>query len=83
MKKKILFIALTIISIILVGTFTILDVNAFLKLKELTEPDAYRVLVFIGWLIMVLASFIASFIFLVQVLKLSGKKEMDSNEKNS
>jgi hypothetical protein len=80
MKKKTIFIILTFISIILIALFTILAVDAFTKMKSTQEIDAYRIIMFIGWLIMVIASFIASFACLVQVLKLSGKKGNDKNE---
>ena len=80
MKKKTIFIILTFISIIFIALFTILDVDAFTKMKSTQEIDAYRIIMFIGWLIMVIVSFIASFACLVQVLKLSGKKGNDKNE---
>jgi len=80
MKKKTIFIILTFISIIFIALFTILAVDAFTKMKSTQEIDAYRIIMFIGWLIMVIASFIASFACLVQVLKLSGKKGNDKNE---
>ena len=80
MKKKTIFIILTFISIILIALFTILAVDAFTKMKSTQEIDAYRIIMFIGWLIMVIASFIASFACLVQVLKLSGEKGNDKNE---
>lgn len=80
MKKKTIFIILTFISIIFIALFTILAVDAFTKMKSSPDLDAYRIIMFIGWLIMVIASFIASFVCLVQVLKLSGKKGNDKNE---
>ena len=80
MKKKTIFIILTFISILFIALFTILAVDAFTKMKSSPDLDAYRIIMFIGWLIMVIASFIGAFACLVQVLKLSGKKGNDKNE---
>ncbi|MCB9498536.1 MAG: hypothetical protein H6687_01435 [Bacillales bacterium] len=73
MKKKILFIILTIIMSVIAVVGTILSVQAYKEMVSVASFSLPLVLVFAGWIVFTFAAFIGAFIFLVNILKYSGK----------
>jgi len=73
MKKKILFIILTIIMSIIAVVGTILSVQAYKEMVGTASISLPLVFTFAGWIVFTFAAFIGAFIFLVNALKYSGK----------